>query len=59
MLQELNALGQPFSELIADQSGRERLNTLYERIDTLHRLHQGELAGALGIQIGFNAHDGD
>ncbi|HCL77304.1 MAG TPA: imelysin, partial [Pseudomonas sp.] len=40
-------------------SGRERLNTLYERIDTLHRLHQGELAGALGIQIGFNAHDGD
>ncbi|OCX16659.1 imelysin [Stutzerimonas xanthomarina] len=59
VLQELNALGQPFSELIADQSGRERLNTLYERIDTLHRLHQGELAGALGIQIGFNAHDGD
>jgi len=59
VFQELNDLGQPFSKLIAEQSGRDRLNTLYERIDNLHRLHQGELARALNIQIGFNAHDGD
>jgi hypothetical protein len=32
---------------------------LYKRIDSLHRLHQLELARALGVQIGFNAHDGD
>lgn len=56
---ELNSLEQPFSALIAEQAGRDRLNALYERIDALHRLHQGPLAAALGIQIGFNAHDGD
>ena len=49
----------PFSELIADEAGRERLNVLYKEIDVLHRLHQTELARALGVQIGFNAHDGD
>jgi predicted lipoprotein len=25
----------------------------------VHRLHEGELAKALGIQLGFNANDGD
>lgn len=49
----------PFSELLADEAGRERLNALYQDIDVLHRLHQTELARALGVQIGFNAHDGD
>lgn len=49
----------PFSELIADEAGRERLDALYQDIDVLHRLHQTELARALGVQIGFNAHDGD
>lgn len=49
----------PFSELIADEAGRTRLDALYKDIDVLHRLHQNELAGALGVQIGFNAHDGD
>jgi len=49
----------PFSELIADEAGRERLDALYQEIDVLHRLHQTELARALGVQIGFNAHDGD
>ena len=57
--EQLDALDEPFSALIAEQSGRERLNGLYSRIDALHRLHQGDLAAALGIQIGFNAHDGD
>ncbi len=28
-------------------------------LKVLHRLHEGELARALGIQLGFNAHDGD
>ncbi len=49
----------PFSELIGDEAGRARLDALYKDIDALHRLHQIELARALGVQIGFNAHDGD
>lgn len=49
----------PFSELVADEAGRARLDALYKDIDALHRLHQTELARALGVQIGFNAHDGD
>lgn len=49
----------PFSELIADEAGRARLDELYQQIDALHRLHQSDLARALGVQIGFNAHDGD
>ncbi len=49
----------PFSELLADEAGRARLDALYKDIDVLHRLHQAELARALGVQIGFNAHDGD
>ncbi|NHW03675.1 imelysin family protein [Stutzerimonas degradans] len=56
---QLAALDQPFSALLADNVGRERLNALYQQLDQLHRLHQSELARALGIQIGFNAHDGD
>ncbi|WP_217475013.1 imelysin family protein [Stutzerimonas stutzeri] len=49
----------PFSELITDEAGRARLDELYQQIDALHRLHQSDLARALGVQIGFNAHDGD
>ena len=49
----------PFSELIADEAGHARLDELYQELDVLHRLHQNELARALGVQIGFNAHDGD
>ncbi|MCQ4288603.1 imelysin [Pseudomonas stutzeri] len=57
--QHLADIRLPFSELIADEAGRERLSALYQDIDALHRLHQNELARALGVQIGFNAHDGD
>ncbi|TBU99738.1 imelysin family protein [Stutzerimonas kirkiae] len=57
--QRLDALEQPFAQLLADESGREALNSLYDAINGLHRLHQGDLSSALGIQIGFNAHDGD
>ncbi|TLX53240.1 imelysin [Stutzerimonas nosocomialis] len=49
----------PLNELLADEAGRNALNALYDDLNILHRLHQGELAQALGIQIGFNAHDGD
>lgn len=57
--QQLADIMLPFSELIADEAGRARLNELYQEIDVLYRLHQNELARALGVQIGFNAHDGD
>ena len=45
--------------LLANDEGRARLNRLYEQLDQLHRLHERELAKALGVQLGFNAHDGD
>ncbi|MCW3148301.1 imelysin [Stutzerimonas stutzeri] len=56
---QLADLNQPFATLLTDTNGRERLNTLYQQLDQLHRLHQSDLARALGVQIGFNAHDGD
>lgn len=56
---QLAALDRPLAELLADDAGRARLNALYDGINTLHRLHQGDLAKALNVQIGFNAHDGD
>ncbi|EWC42939.1 imelysin family protein [Stutzerimonas stutzeri] len=59
LLQQLAGLNQPFGEMLASEQGRAQLDGLYERIDQLHRLHQLELARALGVQIGFNAHDGD
>jgi len=57
--QQLQQLDQPFAELLAEEPGRARLNQLYAQLDRLHRLQQLELARALGVQIGFNAHDGD
>ncbi|MGE8359841.1 imelysin family protein [Pseudomonas sp.] len=57
--QRLAALERPLGELLADEAGRQELNALYDSLNSLHRLHEGELARALGIQLGFNAHDGD
>lgn len=57
--QQLAALQRPLVELLAEESGRQQLDALYGSLDRLHRLHEGELAKALGIQLGFNAHDGD
>lgn len=57
--QRIAALGQPLTVLLADEAGRASLDQLYDSLDTLHRLHEAELAKALGIQLGFNAHDGD
>ena len=47
------------TEMLADDAGRQQLNDLYDSLNTVHRLHEGELAKALGIQLGFNANDGD
>lgn len=57
--QRLAALQQPLGELLADEAGRRQLDELYDSLNRLHRLQESELAKALGVQIGFNAHDGD
>jgi predicted lipoprotein len=57
--QRLAALQRPLAELLGDDSGRTELNALYDSLGTLHRLHEAELAKTLGIQLGFNSHDGD
>lgn len=50
---------QPLSELLKDDAGRQQLNALYDSLNVVHRLHEGELAKVLGVQLGFNANDGD
>ena len=47
------------TDLLADDAGRKQLDTLYDSLNVVHRLHEGELARALNIQLGFNANDGD
>ena len=46
-------------ELLADDAGQQALNQIYDSLNVVHRLHEGELAKALNIQLGFNANDGD
>ena len=46
-------------ELLQDEAGRQQLNAIYDSLNVVHRLHEGELAKALNIQLGFNANDGD
>ncbi|WP_339079959.1 imelysin family protein [Pseudomonas sp. TMP9] len=57
--QRLAAAQRPLAELLGDEAGRAELSALYDSLSTLHRLHEAELAKTLGIQLGFNAHDGD
>jgi len=57
--QRLAALQRPLAELLADEAGRAELNAFYDSLNALHRLQGIELAKTLGIQLGFNAHDGD
>lgn len=57
--QRLAALQRPLSELLKEEDGRAVLNEFYDSLNVLHRLHEGELARTLGIQLGFNANDGD
>ena len=56
---QLAALKPPLVELLATEQGRQQLNAFYDSLNVVHRLHEGELAKALGIQLGFNANDGD
>jgi predicted lipoprotein len=56
---QLAALTPPLVELLATEQGRQQLNAFYDSLNVVHRLHEGELAKALGIQLGFNANDGD
>jgi predicted lipoprotein len=49
----------PLADLLATEDGRAQLNAFYDSLNAVHRLHEGELAKALGIQLGFNANDGD
>ncbi len=56
---ELAAFKQPLTKLLEDEPQRQALFTLYDSFDRVHRLHEKEVARALGVQLGFNAHDGD
>lgn len=38
-------------ELLADDAGQQSLNQIYEALNVVHRLHEGELAKALNIQL--------
>lgn len=55
----LAALDRPLAELLASSEGKQALDALYDSLDRLHRLQESELAAALQVQLGFNAHDGD
>jgi uncharacterized protein len=57
--QRLASAQRPLGEMLSDEAGRTELNALYDSLNVLHRLHEVELAKTLGIQLGFNAHDGD
>lgn len=50
---------QTLTQLLASADGRQQMDELYSSLDTLHRLQEADLAKALGITLGFNAHDGD
>ncbi len=56
---QFDALTPPLSDLLASEEGRARLNAFYDSLNVVHRLHEGELARALNVQLGFNANDGD
>ncbi len=57
--QKLEGNQRSLSELLEDDAGRQQLNTIYDALNVVHRLHEGDLAKALNIQLGFNANDGD
>lgn len=57
--QQLEMLQQSLTKLFASDRARSQLQALYSSLDQLHRLHERDLAKALDVQLGFNAHDGD
>lgn len=56
---QLASLQQPLVTLLESENGRQQLDALYQRLDSLQRLLGGPLASALNVQLGFNANDGD
>ena len=58
-LKLLAGANRTLTEMLADDAGRQQLNEIYDSLNVVHRLHEGELAKALNIQLGFNANDGD
>lgn len=58
-LQKLEGNQRTLSDLLEDDAGRQQLNTIYDALNVVHRLHESDLAKALNIQLGFNANDGD
>ncbi|OLS59396.1 imelysin family protein [Pseudomonas putida] len=58
-MQKLESTPRTLDELLQDEAGRQQLNAIYDSLNVVHRLHEGELAKALNIQLGFNANDGD
>ena len=58
-LKRLDDNKQPLGDLLSSETGQQTLNAIYDSLNVVHRLHEGELARALNIQLGFNANDGD
>lgn len=58
-LKLLEANDKPLGELLVDDAGKQTLDQIYDSLNAVHRLHEGDLAKALNIQLGFNANDGD
>ena len=56
---KLAALPAPLMEMVQDKASQPQLQSLYADLDALENLQQTDLARQLGIQIGFNANDGD
>ncbi|MBM7061653.1 imelysin [Pseudomonas sp. UL073] len=57
--QKLAAIKPPLSELLASEAGRQQVGDFYDSLNRVHRLQESDLAKALGVQLGFNANDGD
>lgn len=45
--------------MVQDKANQPQMQSLYADLDALENLQQTDLARHLGIQIGFNANDGD
>lgn len=58
-LKRLQDHSSSLTEQLQSEQGRQALNELYDSLNRLHRLHEADLARALQIALGFNAHDGD
>ncbi len=53
------SLEHPLPEVAADRAGRDRAEKLLEQVLVLRQIVETRVATALGLQVGFNAFDGD